>query len=142
MAINIEGYNAVEIGRTVRFSKTIAESDVYGFAGITGDFSPNHINEEYMKTTRYGRRIVHGALAIGFMSTASSKILEGIPGPRVSYGYDRVRLIKPIFIGDTITVEYTIEGKVPEKYELLSKVTVTNQRGELCAVATHILRYV
>jgi len=142
MTINVEGFNAVEIGRTVRFSKTVGESDVYLFAGITGDFSPNHVNEEYMKTTRYGQRIAHGVLAIGYMSTASSKILEGIPGPRVSYGYDRVRFLKPIFIGDTITVEYTIEEKVPEKYELLSKVTVANQRGELCAVATHIMRYV
>ena len=56
----------VSIGEQVTFAKTVAESDVYMFAGITGDFSVNHVNEEYMKGTLYGKRIVHGALLIGF----------------------------------------------------------------------------
>ena len=50
------------VGTTVTFSKTVGESDVYLMAGITGDFSPNHVNEEYMNGTRYGRRIAHGVL--------------------------------------------------------------------------------
>ena len=66
---------ALPIGRKVTVSKTVSESDVYLFAGITGDFSPNHTDEAYMRKTRYGRRIAHGALAIGFMSNASTKIL-------------------------------------------------------------------
>ena len=56
---------ALPIGRKVTVSKTVSESDVYLFAGITGDFSPNHTDEAYMRKTRYGRRIAHGALAIG-----------------------------------------------------------------------------
>ena len=63
----------VQPGDEVRFSKTVGESDVYLFAGITGDFAGNHVNEEYMKKSSYGRRIAHGALMIGFMSTLSSR---------------------------------------------------------------------
>jgi acyl dehydratase len=62
----------VKVGDSVSFSKTVSESDVYGFAGITGDFSGNHVDEEFMKKSAYGRRIAHGALMIGFMSTCST----------------------------------------------------------------------
>ncbi len=142
MATPNEALDSIEIGRTVRFSKTVGESDVYLFAGITGDFSPNHVDEEYMKATPYGRRIAHGVLTIGYMSTASSRLLEGIPYPCVSYGYDRIRFVRPCFIGDTITVEYKVTEKVPEKAQLLSEVTVTNQRGQVVTVATHIMKFV
>ena len=62
----------VAVGDRVTFSKTVAECDVYNFAGLTGDFSPNHVNEEYMARSSYGRRMAHGALMVGFMSTAST----------------------------------------------------------------------
>ncbi|HEX2923112.1 MAG TPA: MaoC family dehydratase [Chloroflexota bacterium] len=86
--------------------------------------------------------LAHGVLSIGYMSTASTKILEGIPFPCVSYGYDRVRFVRPVFIGDTITVVYEVTEKVPEKAQLLSKVTVTNQKGEVVSAAVHILKFV
>lgn len=142
MSNPLAGVESVEIGKTVRFSKTVGESDVYGFAGITGDFSPNHVDDEYMKGTPYGQRIAHGALMIGYMSTASTKLVESIPHPCVSYGYERVRFIRPVFIGDTINVEYRVAEKVPEKLQVLSQVTITNQRGEVVSAATHILRFV
>ena len=63
MATGKDGFGALTIGRRVTFSKTITESDVYLFAGITGDLSPNHVDEEYMRKTRYGRRIAHGEAA-------------------------------------------------------------------------------
>jgi acyl dehydratase len=59
----------VALGDVTRFSKTVSESDVYGFAGITGDFSPNHVNEQAMRDSPYGGRIAHGALMVGYMST-------------------------------------------------------------------------
>src|SRR6266545_1973211 len=80
MADGKDGFEALTIGRRVSFSKTVSESDVYLFAGITGDLSPNHVDEEYMRTTRYGRRIAHGALAVGLMSNASTRVLEGLSG--------------------------------------------------------------
>lgn len=131
------------IGATIKFSKTVGESDVYMFAGITGDFSPNHCDEEYMSKTRYGRRIAHGALLVGYMSTCSTK-LAGMLGdkPVVSYGYDRVRFVRPVFLGDTITVTYEVAERDDAKGEIRAHVTVTNQRGEVAAVATHILKLV
>ena len=142
MADEKRGLEHVQIGHTVTFSKTVGESDIYLFAGITGDLHPNHVNDAYMAQTPYGRRIAHGALLVGFMSGASSKfLLEAKVGPAVSYGFDRVRFIKGVPIGDTITVEYKVTEKVPEKSLSLAQVTVTNQRGEVVAAATHLMKY-
>lgn len=134
-------------GCSVSFSKTVGESDIYLFAGITGDLSPNHVNREFMKNTSYGRRIAHGSLLIGYMSTASTMILEKYPAAdqnatAVSLGYDRIRFLKPVFINDTITVNYTIESIDQEKSRSRSHIEVVNQHGELVAVATHILKWV
>ncbi len=135
------------IGCKVTFSKTVGESDIYLFAGITGDLSPNHVDREFMKRTAYGRRIAHGSLLIGYMSTASTMILQKYPSSSpdmtpVSLGYDRVRFLKPVFINDTITVHYEIESVDKDKNRSLSKIEITNQHGELVAVATHILKWV
>ena len=62
----------VAVGYAVAFSKTVSESDVYLFAGITGDLAPNHVNRQYMERSGYGRLIAHGALLVGYMSTAST----------------------------------------------------------------------
>ena len=83
----------VSVGEQVRFSKTVGESDVYMFAGITGDLSGNHVNEQYMSKSSFGHRIAHGALLVGFMSTTSSLMIArcveqrdrrdaGLPGLR------------------------------------------------------------
>jgi acyl dehydratase len=135
------------VGDRVRFSKTVSESDVYLFAGITGDLAPNHVDEAYMRGTPYGRRIAHGALLIGFMSTASTMMVERHGGlaqgeTPVSLGYDRVRFTAPVFLGDTITVSYTIAEVDPTRRRSRSKIEVSNQQGEIVAVAEHILKWV
>ncbi len=135
------------VGDQVRFSKTVSESDVYLFAGITGDLAPNHVDEEYMRGTPYGRRIAHGALLIGFMSTASTMMVERHGGltdeeTPVSLGYDRIRFIAPVFLGDTITVTYTVAEIDPARRRSSSKIEVTNQQGKTVAVAEHILKWV
>jgi acyl dehydratase len=137
----------ISIGCRVSFSKTVGESDIYLFAGITGDLSPNHVNREFMKQTSYGRRIAHGSLLIGYMSTASTMILDKYPAADknttpVSLGYDRVRFLKPVFINDTITVNYTIEAFDEKQRRSRSQIEVVNQHSELVAVATHILKWV
>ena len=66
----------VKIGDQVSFAKTVGETDIYLFAGITGDFSVNHVNEQYMARSKYGRRIAHGALLIGYASTCSTMMIE------------------------------------------------------------------
>ena len=132
----------LEIGDSVSFSKTVGESDVYLFAGITGDFSPNHVNEELMKRTPYKKRIAHGVLSIGFASTTSTLMIERAKATAVSAGYDRIRFIKPIFIGDTVTVTYTIAEIDRENLKTKANIEVTNQHGELCTIAQHILKFI
>lgn len=130
-------------GTKVAFAKTVSESDIYLFAGISGDFSPNHVNAEYMATTRYGRIVAHGVLVVALMSTASTKVVEAadLGRPVVSYGYDRVRFVKPVFAGDTITITYEIVGEDAAKDQTVGEILATNQRGEIVAVATHILKF-
>ncbi len=135
----------VQVGKKVTFSKTVSESDVYLFAGITGDLAPNHVNKAYMEKSKFGRLMAHGALIVGYMSTASSMAIadsrdaEETP---VSLGYDRLRFIKPVFLGDTITVEYEITSVDPYRRRSTSDIRVVNQNGELAAVGQHILKWV
>ena len=137
----------VQVGDRAVFSKTVGESDVYLFAGITGDLSGNHVSEQYMQRSKYGRRIAHGALMIGFMSTTSTLIIEkgvsqGIDETPVSLGYDRIRFLGPVFIGDTVTVTYTVAEIDALKRQSKAQIEVKNQDGALVAVGTHILRWV
>jgi acyl dehydratase len=146
----------VAVGDRVKFAKTVAESDIYQFAGITGDFAGNHVNEEYMKRSVYGRRIAHGALLIGFMSTASTMMIarardgrgangtDGADGEEtpVSLGYDRIRFLAAVFIGDTIEVSYAIAEVDPARRRSRAKIEVVNQDGKTVAVGEHILKWV
>ena len=111
-------------------SKTIGESDVYLFAGITGDFYPVHVDEEFAKGTRFQRRIAHGALAVGMMSAAIGGLCLRVPPPGVvSVRYD-VTFTAPIYFGDTITAEVTVAEKHDERNEIVLQARATNQRGE------------
>jgi len=137
----------VKAGDGVTFAKTIGESDVYGFAGITGDFSVNHINDQYMARSKYGRRIAHGALMVGFMSTCSTMMIEKCEGTAkdetpVSLGYDKVRFLGPVYFGDTVTLTYTIAEIDPVKRRSRADIKVINQKGDLVGVAQHILAWV
>ena len=135
----------VETGHTASFTKTVSESDVYMFAGITGDFSPNHVNKAYMEKSSYGKLMAHGALIVGFMSTVSTMAIahtrdaEETP---VSLGYDRVRFLKPVFLGDTVTLRYTISEIEINRKRSYADIEVTNQDEELVAVGRHILKWV
>ncbi len=135
-----------EIGRKFVFRKTVSESDVYLFAGITGDLSPNHVDEEAMRATRYGGRIAHGALIVGYMSTCSTMAVERARdadmGTPVSVGYDRIRFTAPVLIGDTVEVVYAIVAWDPERRRSRSEVKVTNQSGTTVAVAEHVMAFV
>ncbi|WP_213736876.1 MaoC/PaaZ C-terminal domain-containing protein [Bradyrhizobium sp. dw_411] len=135
-----------KIGDTVTFSKTVGESDVYMFAGLTGDLSQNHVDEQFMSHSIYGHRIAHGALMVGFMSTASTRMIEeslkkGIDSTPVSLGYDGVRFLKPVFFGDTVTVTYVIAEIEEERRRTLANIEIKNQNGDLVAVGKHITKW-
>ena len=133
-------------GRQVTFTKTVSEADVYLYAGITGDFSPNHVNQVYMERSVWGRRMAHGMLLAGFISTASTMAIadtrDGAEETPVAVGMDRLRFLKPVFIGDTVTVSYRIDRFDATKRRTFAKVEVTNQDGALVAVADHLLQWV
>ena len=100
-----------------------------------------------MKKSRYGQRIAHGALLIGYMSTASTLMIaksleKGIDCTPVSLGYDRIRVLAPVFIGDTIRVTYTISEVEEERRRSRAKIEVRKQTGELVAVSEHLTKWV
>ena len=135
----------LDIGHTVTFSKTISESDVYLFAGITGDLAPNHVNQVYMEKSSYGKRIAHGALLVGYMSTASTLAINASRDADltpVSLGYDRIRFLLPVFFGDTITVRYEIIAIDSERNRSTGDIRITNQNDQLVSIAQHILKWV
>ena len=132
----------IAIGLRTRITKTVSESDVYLFAGITGDLDPNHVDEEYCRETSLGHRVAHGALIVGYTSAASTRILQDFDRPMVSVGYDRIRFLKPVYFGDTLTIEYEITGIERERERTVARIEVKNQRDELVALATHIMQLV
>lgn len=131
--------DAIRVGASARFTKTVSEADVYLYAGISGDFSPNLVDETYMRAGRYGRRIAHGTLLMGFMSAASARFCLG---RTVSLGYDRVRFVAPVFFGDTLTTGYTISRIDRDRRRAHADVRCTNQDGRLVAVAVNIRAWV
>lgn len=136
----------VRVGEKTTFSKTISESDVYLFAGITGDLSPNHTNQSYMEKSVWGRRMVHGALLIGFVSTASTLAIahtrEDPDETPVAVGFDRARFLAPVFLGDTVTVHYEFASIDLDRRRTTAQVRITNQHDELVAVTEHLLQWV
>lgn len=135
----------VKVGDSASFTKTVSESDVYQFAGLTGDFSPNHVNKVYMEKSSYGRLMAHGALLVGFMSTVSTMAIAHCRDAQetpVAVGYDRIRFLKPVFLGDTVSTVYRISEIDIERRRSTAQIEVTNQDTDLVAVGSHILQWV
>jgi acyl dehydratase len=120
--------------------RTVTESDIVIHAGQSGDFFPHHMDEEWCKTQPFKKRIAHGTLifTIGIGLTA-----ELINEVAMTYGYERLRFTKPVFIGDTIKTTVTIKDKKDHKKPGFGLVTelveVHNQHNELVMVCEHIL---
>ena len=135
-------YEDYVIGETRHSSgRTITEADIVLHAGQTGDFFPHHMDAEWTATQPIGQRIAHGTL---ILSIAVGMTAGDINPQAMSYGYDRIRFIKPVFIGDTLTVSAEITAKIdhakqPDRFGYVHElVTVTNQRGETPLVLTHL----
>lgn len=129
-SLNMSGYSIDEIyvGMKRSVSKTISESDIYTFAGITGDINPVHVNAEYAKTTRFGQRIAHGMLTASLCSTLVGMC---IPGADAIYLGQTLKFLKPVFIGDTVTATCEVTKIIPEKKIAYMHTPIVNQRGEL-----------
>lgn len=142
------GLDFVEVGQHYTFAKTVGETDVTLFAGITGDFSDTHVNDQYMQAhSNLGGRIAHGALIVGFMSTVSTISIahvihkDGLSDFPVSSGYDKIRFLKPVKLGDTVTVHYTVSQVDKQRGRSIAKVEAINQHNETVAVGEHLMRW-
>ncbi len=118
----------MKIGDTASMAKTVTEYDIYQFAGITGDFNPIHINEEYAAGTFFKGRIAHGMLSAGFISAV---IGTKLPGTGCIYISQTLNFKAPVRIGDTITTTAEVVELLVEKNRVRLKATCTNQDGTL-----------
>lgn len=121
------------IGDHAEFAKTVTDFDVYGFAGIVGDFYGVHVNEEFARSTRFEHRIAQGALSVGFLATVMGYMAAKAPNPgAVSYRYD-ITFTAPVYIGDTVTARLDLVEMESERNICIFSATVTNQRGTVVA---------
>lgn len=121
-------YEDIVIGDTAVFSKTISEFDIYQFAGITGDFNPMHIDEEFADTTIFEDRIAHGLLTGSFISTVLGMKL---PGPNSIYLSQSFKFTAPVKVGDTIKAIVEVIEKRDDKRLIKLKTQVWNQRKQM-----------
>ena len=117
----------IKVGDSASFSKTVTETDIVMYAGLSGDFNSAHIDAESAKHGMFGQRIAHGMLSAGFISNALG---NNLPGPGGIYLSQELRFLKPVFIGDTVTATVTAVERIEEKNRLKMETIVTNQRGE------------
>ncbi|QKV19070.1 MaoC/PaaZ C-terminal domain-containing protein [Oricola thermophila] len=137
-AVYFEEY---EIGsERVTSGRTITETDFVVHAGHTGDFFPHHMDAEFMKTQPFGQRIAHGTMVFSIGVGLTASVINPVA---FSYGYDRLRFVRPVFIGDTIRTRATIiskedDPKRPDCGRVVERTEVLNQRDEVVLVADHI----
>ena len=119
--------NNIQLGDRASFTKTVTESDINLYAGISGDFNPAHINAVEAEQGMFHGRIAHGMLSAGFISAVLGMQL---PGPGTIYMGQELRFVKPVYIGDTVTATATVVERNEEKNRLKLETVVTNQKGE------------
>jgi monoamine oxidase len=121
--------------------RTITETDIVIHAGHTGDFFPHHVDAEFARQTQFGQRIAHGTMifAIGVGLTATR-----INPVAFTYGFDNLRFIKPVFIGDTLRTRVSVKNKQPDPKRpdagrIVEACEIMNQRDEVVMYCEHIV---
>lgn len=122
----IKRWDDIHMGDTVTFTKTMTQTDVVLWVGLTGDMNPVHIDAEYAKTTRFQDVIVPGLMVAGLISTVMTQATFGNV-----YSGQTLKFLKPVYIGDTITAVATVIEKMEEKHRVKIKTECFNQRNEL-----------
>jgi acyl dehydratase len=135
-------FEEYELGsRRQSHGRTVTEADIVLHAGQTGDFYPHHMDAEFAKSLPGGQRMAHGTL---ILSMSVGMLAGEVNDEAMSYGYDRVRFIRPVHIGDTITsrseiVDLHDHAKQPDRFGIAEeKVEVVNQHGEVVIAFVHI----
>lgn len=123
---DVKKWEDFKVGDVARFAKTVTDSDVVVWCGLTGDMNPMHLDKEYSKTTRFGNIIVPGVYVLGFVSATISKLALGH-----IYAQQNIRFKKPVYVGDTITAEVSLIEKLEDKHMLRLATKCFNQNGEV-----------
>jgi 3-hydroxybutyryl-CoA dehydratase len=121
-------YDELAVGQTGTFRKTVTETDLVMFAGVTGDMNPAHTDQVWAEQSQFGGRIAHGMLAAGFISALLGMRL---PGPGTIYLEQTLRFIRPVRIGDTVAATAEILELIPAKRRIRLSTICTNQNGEV-----------
>ncbi|MBQ4650547.1 MAG: MaoC family dehydratase [Firmicutes bacterium] len=124
------------VGQSSSFSKTVTETDVYMFAGVSGDFNPAHVNSEFAAKTPFKQRIAHGMLSASFVST---EIGTDLPGPGTIYLEQKMKFTNPVYIGDTITAKIEVKELIKEKNRAVLTTTCTKQDGTVVLVGEAVV---
>lgn len=122
--------------------RTITESDIVNFAGLSGDFVELHMNEEYAKNGPFGRRIAHGALIFSISTGLMMQMTGALEAIVAFYGVDKLRFVAPVFIGDTVRVSRKVvekQLKNAERGVVAFENTVLNQEDKPVIVYTALL---
>lgn len=127
MSYGEKAFAAFRAGDAASFSKTITEADILLFAAVSGDNYPLHVDAEYAKTTRFGRRAAHGMLTASLLSTVVGMLLQK---PGGIYVEQTLRFMRPVFIGDTLTATATVTELIPDRRRMRISAGVVNQHGE------------
>ncbi|HSE17224.1 MAG TPA: MaoC family dehydratase [Pyrinomonadaceae bacterium] len=117
----------LNIGDSAEITKTIEQSDIDAFAQVTGDHNPVHVDEEFAKTTRFGRRIAHGMLTASLISAV---LANKLPGEGSVYLGQTLQFVAPVFPGDEITARVTVREMREDKPIVKLETICVNQRGE------------
>ena len=119
-------FDQLKTGDSAEFSKTVSESDIYLYAGITGDLKPAHVNEAYAQTTSFKTRIAHGMLTASLISAV---VGIKLPGPGSIYVSQSLKFKAPVRFGDVVEAEVEVVEKLPERNQVHLKTTCRNQAG-------------
>ncbi|OSQ46494.1 dehydratase [Thalassospira sp. MCCC 1A01428] len=120
----LEGYylEDLEVGMEGSYAKTVTETDIILYAGVSGDSNPVHLNDEFAKTTMFEGRIAHGMLSAGFISTVLGTRL---PGPGTIYLSQNLQFRAPVRIGDTVTATVKVREIIAAKKRIVLETTCT-----------------
>lgn len=130
--------DAMRVGLEASYRAVVTAEAVRAFAHITGDDAAHHLDAEYAQQSALGRPVAHGVLLLGYVSTASTRLLEDIAGHFVSIGYEAVRFRRPLYVGDSATVTYRITEFMDPRST--AEFSVSAGDGTVCALGRHLMQ--
>ncbi len=136
----------VEVGEEARFAKTITDADLTLFAAVSGDHDPIHVSDAAARAAGFERRVAHGLLTLSLISAAESElsraiVARGVEAKPLSLGYDRVRFLRPVYPGETLTAIYRIESIDAAAARAVGDCRVEAESGDPVCVAKHVMKW-